>query len=82
MYTAIFAAGSLLGPILGPVAGGYLTLSVNWRWSFWLVVIAVCVYANARKRHSKADKEDAGRSDYRRSICVPKRDPRYHGTKV
>jgi MFS family permease len=42
-YTAIFATGSLLGPIIGPIAGGYLTLRVNWRWSFWIVVLAVCV---------------------------------------
>lgn len=28
-----------LGPIVGPICGGYLTQYVNWRWTFWLTVI-------------------------------------------
>ena len=37
----IFTAGSLAGPVVGPIAGGYLAQYINWRWSFWLVVIIV-----------------------------------------
>lgn len=37
----IFTAGSLAGPVVGPIAGGYLAQDINWRWSFWLVVIIV-----------------------------------------
>ena len=28
-----------LGPILGPVIGGYLSQAAGWRWDFWFVAI-------------------------------------------
>jgi len=31
---AMFGAGVMIGPILGPVLGGWLTESYNWRWVF------------------------------------------------
>ena len=31
---ALFGAGVMIGPILGPVLGGWLTESFNWRWVF------------------------------------------------
>lgn len=31
---AMFGAGVMVGPILGPVLGGWLTDSFNWRWVF------------------------------------------------
>lgn len=31
---AMFGAGIMIGPILGPVLGGWLTDSFNWRWVF------------------------------------------------
>lgn len=31
---AIFGMGVMIGPILGPVIGGWLTDSYNWRWVF------------------------------------------------
>lgn len=31
---AMFGAGLMVGPILGPVLGGWLTDSFNWRWVF------------------------------------------------
>lgn len=31
---ALFGAGVMVGPILGPVLGGWLTESFNWRWVF------------------------------------------------
>lgn len=33
---AIWGLGIMLGPILGPVVGGWLTESVNWRWVFFV----------------------------------------------
>jgi DHA2 family multidrug resistance protein len=32
----VFAAGSNLGPIMGPVLGGWLTEDYNWRWVFYI----------------------------------------------
>jgi multidrug resistance protein len=36
-----WALGPLLGPCIGPVAGGYLIEAAGWRWVFWLIVIMV-----------------------------------------
>lgn len=41
---SLFGAGVMVGPILGPVLGGWLTDSFNWRWVF-LVNIPVGVLA-------------------------------------
>lgn len=31
---------ALLGPVIGPVAGGFLAEDTNWRWIFWVLAIA------------------------------------------
>ncbi|MDB5999183.1 MAG: EmrB/QacA family drug resistance transporter [Rhizobacter sp.] len=33
---AIWGAGIMVGPILGPLLGGWLTESYNWRWVFFI----------------------------------------------
>jgi multidrug resistance protein len=40
---SIWALGPLLGPCIGPVAGGFLTEAAGWRWVFWLIAIVVCI---------------------------------------
>lgn len=45
----IFSMGITLGPIMGPVVGGLLTASFNWRWVFFInipmgVVAAIGVF--------------------------------------
>ncbi len=35
---AIWGAGVMLGPILGPTVGGYITEIVTWRWCFYINV--------------------------------------------
>ncbi|CAG8955438.1 hypothetical protein HYFRA_00010304 [Hymenoscyphus fraxineus] len=37
---SVSAFGSLWGPVLGPVAGGFVTQSLGWRWVFWIITIA------------------------------------------
>jgi multidrug resistance protein len=39
---SVWALGPMLGPCIGPVAGGFLTEAAGWRWVFWLIVIVVC----------------------------------------
>jgi DHA2 family multidrug resistance protein len=36
--TAIWMMGALIGPILGPTLGGWLTENYNWRWVFYINV--------------------------------------------
>lgn len=36
---AAWALGPLLGPCIGPIAGGYLVRGASWRWVFWLIAI-------------------------------------------
>ena len=36
--TAIFGMGVVMGPIFGPVAGGYLSEMYNWRWVFFMIL--------------------------------------------
>ena len=33
---AIWAMGAMVGPIVGPTLGGYLTENYNWRWVFYV----------------------------------------------
>ena len=33
---AIYSLGSMLGPLIGPTLGGWLTDSVSWRWVFFI----------------------------------------------
>lgn len=33
---AIFGVGAMVGPILGPTLGGYLTQVLDWRWTFFI----------------------------------------------
>ncbi|HZB90092.1 MAG TPA: DHA2 family efflux MFS transporter permease subunit [Stellaceae bacterium] len=35
---AIWGAGIMVGPILGPTLGGWLTFNYNWRWVFYINV--------------------------------------------
>ena len=36
---AVWGMGAQLGPILGPVIGGFLSQAKGWRWVFWLLTI-------------------------------------------
>ncbi|KAF5496928.1 Efflux pump radE [Colletotrichum siamense] len=36
---SLWAIGPLLGPALGPIAGGYLIEAAGWRWVYWILAI-------------------------------------------
>jgi MFS family permease len=39
--TSIYALGPIIGPVLAPIAGGYVVQSAGWRWVNWVSVILV-----------------------------------------
>lgn len=41
--TAVYGFGMLMGPMVGPVVGGYVTQRLGWRWVCWVVTISVGV---------------------------------------
>lgn len=44
MAMAMFGMGAVLGPLIGPVLGGYITDNFSWRWCFY-VNIPMCAIA-------------------------------------
>ncbi|MCJ1377245.1 hypothetical protein MMC17_000337 [Xylographa soralifera] len=40
---AVLFMGPLLGPVAAPIIGGFLANAEGWRWTFWLISIAVAV---------------------------------------
>ena len=60
MAMAIFGVGIMLGPILGPTLGGWLTDSYSWRWVFFinipvglLTVLMVTTYVHETEINTK-----------------------------
>jgi MFS transporter, DHA2 family, multidrug resistance protein len=57
---AIWGAGALLGPIFGPVVGGYLTDNLPWNWVFYInlpigiLAFAAVLFFMARDRGGAA----------------------------
>ena len=62
---AMFGAGIMIGPILGPVLGGWLTDNYNWRWVF---LVNLPVGISARLLHAALHAQDP-RSTRASSTC-------------
>ncbi|OAG36431.1 hypothetical protein AYO21_09416 [Fonsecaea monophora] len=37
--SAIIAGSQSLGPIVGPICGGFITEYLTWRWAYWILVL-------------------------------------------
>ncbi|OAP65784.1 hypothetical protein AYL99_01756 [Fonsecaea erecta] len=37
--SAIIVGSQSLGPIVGPICGGFITEYLSWRWSYWILVL-------------------------------------------
>ena len=38
---SIWSVGTILGPMIGPIIGGYVAETAGWRWIFWSISVAV-----------------------------------------
>jgi DHA2 family multidrug resistance protein len=61
---ALWGVGVMIGPILGPTLGGYLTELYNWRWVFYvnlpfgilcLVGLLICLPKSEMRSHMRFD---------------------------
>ena len=61
---ALWGIGVMIGPILGPTLGGYLTYMYNWRWVFYvnlpfgilcLLGLAICLPKAQMRSHLRFD---------------------------
>ena len=53
---ALFGVLISMGPLLGPVIGGFILTVLNWRYLFW-INLPICIYAIAACRHFAPEKK-------------------------
>jgi EmrB/QacA subfamily drug resistance transporter len=62
---SVLGVPMLLGPICGPILGGWLVDAVSWRWIFYInVPIGVIAFLLALRLLPKDDPEPSGRFDF------------------
>jgi multidrug resistance protein len=78
---SIWAMGPLLGPVVGPVAGGFLAEAAGWRWIFWLITIAVGLYAILIAATERLANQLLGGNIDCHNVCVSPGDLRNHAAQ-
>ena len=66
---AIWGMGIMIGPILGPILGGWLTETANWRWVFFVnlpvgiasLAILIAYLPKRPRRQRRADRRHGTR---------------------
>jgi DHA2 family multidrug resistance protein len=62
---AIWGMGVMVGPILGPTLGGYLTDAYNWRWVFYInVPFGILAFVGMMTFLSETKRKMTGRFDW------------------
>ncbi|KAL2283179.1 hypothetical protein FJTKL_10075 [Diaporthe vaccinii] len=79
---SIWSVGTILGPMVGPIIGGYVTEVLGWRWMFWVIsivvgVVSIFAFAVLREtypvvlleRKAARLRKETGRSLYRSKLA-------------
>jgi DHA2 family multidrug resistance protein len=62
---AIWGIGIMLGPIMGPMLGGWLTENYNWRWVFYInVPIGILAFLGVSAFMPETEKNTSRRFDF------------------
>ena len=67
---AIYSVGAIVGPVSGPIIGGFMTDQYSWRWAFYALVPASLIALAFTFRFIKRV-TNPGRSDSRRADSWP-----------
>lgn len=44
---SVFSAATFIGPVLGPIVGGFVTMSyLGWRWTAWITLIMAALFGS------------------------------------
>ncbi|KAH8677822.1 major facilitator superfamily domain-containing protein [Xylariales sp. PMI_506] len=83
--TSAYAFGLILGPLVGPIIGGYIAEGAGWRWTCWLVVIlssimSILSFATLREtyrpllldRRVRSLVKETGREDWKAALPYTK----------
>lgn len=53
-WMGLIVLGPLMGPSIGPVAGGFISQNIGWRWAFRALAVAVsCAPVSLFKKNNK-----------------------------
>jgi multidrug resistance protein len=55
---SIWSVGTILGPMVGPIIGGYVAQVAGWRWMFWAISMAVGFQENHLKEKTSLANHD------------------------
>ncbi|KAJ7170244.1 major facilitator superfamily domain-containing protein, partial [Mycena crocata] len=74
LASAIYNFFPFLGPIIGPVVGGYVVMKLDWHFNFWLMFIFSYAPVLLRRRAAKLTRQSTGIVHYVsvHDLCRPK----------
>ena len=61
MITSVYGMAVVIGPVIGPALGGYLSDMYSWRWAFFLLVPVGLVSSVGLRLSMLPDPRSAGR---------------------
>ncbi|MET0240481.1 MAG: DHA2 family efflux MFS transporter permease subunit [Sphingobium sp.] len=68
---ALYGMGSIMGPIIGPTLGGYITETLDWRWIFFInVPLGIVAFLGITAFMSESKASNPPRFDFMGFACL------------